>query len=543
MRSAKILPCLLKYANFRKIIIFVFCLFIFVSANFQLYKDWQNTPPGTVYFGATGFFFDYYQFLSWIRDGTKGKILVSCRYIPSHEPPVLVHTFFSLTGFITSFLHLEPYLVYHLFRNLFLATWILSFWILVKIVFAKKLERYLAFFLILASSAFPVMEISQSSLRLSPLISFWKTFYTLEKFAIPPHHLWANTFFLLLIVLIVRNLNKVAISWRQYAMISLVSLAIALSNPGAMTFLLMILGLLFILALLKRKEEDKKYIRIFLVIFLTVAPFFLYYWQVFNRALPWKYYYYGEKVGRYNVGIGQYIGSLGPLFLTALMSFLYLKKFRYQEKILASWLILPIVMFPFVGRQLPFAMSRLFALTLFIPSSLLTIYFFTQFKTQSVEETLARWMMVVFLVVSLSLGFVYSFGDVYGQKFVNYYNVFLPKELLEAIDYLKQNSHSFSTVLAGENISNLIPAFANNHVVLGRQDAYANYEDVEKKVGEIYLRQITDEEIFKRLRSWNVQYLIFGLDQVGYEEFLKKGTIPQLRQVYKAGNISVVEVL
>lgn len=528
--------------NFRKIIIFVFCLFIFVSANFQLYKDWQNTPPGTTYFGATGFFSDYYQFLSWIKDGERGKILVSSRYIPSSEQPILIHIFFPIIGYLGSFMQLKPYVIYHLVRNIFLAAWILAIFSLVKIFVADK-RQPLAFFLILASSSFPLIEISKTSLQLLPMIDFWRTFYTLEKFNIPPHHLWANTFFLILIVLIVRNLNKVAISWRQYAMISLVSLAIILSNPGAMTFLLMIAGSLFVLAAVRRGEEEKRYIKIFAIILLSAAPFFLYYWQVFNHAIPWKYYYYGEKVGRYNVGIGQYIGSLGPLFLTALMSFLYLKKFRYQEKILASWLILPIVMFPFVGRQLPFAMSRLFALNLFIPSSLLTIYFFTQFKAQSVTKTVARCAIVVFLVVSLSLGFIYSFGDVYGQKFVNCYNVFLPKELLEVIDYLKQNSRSFSTVLAGENISNLIPAFANNHVVLGRQDAYANYEDVKKKVGEIYLRQITDREIANRLASWNVQYLIFGLDQAGYEEFLKKGEVDFIKKAFTAGNIVVAEVL
>jgi hypothetical protein len=308
-----------------------------------------------------------------------------------------------------------------------------------------------------------------------------------------------------------------------------------------------------------------------LVIIISTLPVFLYNFNIFQNGNPWKYYYLGEKVGRYDVSFVTYILSLGPLFLVGLLSFFYLPRFRLGEKILGIWLILPPLMFPYVGRLLPFSMSRLFALNVYIPAALLTAYFLeritagpaarvshsslqnhpdvrrgsrpVKLDVGSPSSRHPLLIISVFIVISLSLGFIFSIKDVFELKFANYYNVFLPNDLTLAVEYIKTHTRPNSTVLAGGNISNLIPAFTNNHVVLGREDAYPSYQEMKDKVSQIYFRTIEDGQILERLKEWRVQYMIFGIDNIGYNEFIKKGKIAGIEEVFHAGNVVVAEVL
>ena len=76
----------------------------------------------------------------------------------------------------------------------------------------------------------------------------------------------------------------------------------------------------------------------------------------------------------------------------------------------------------------------------------------------------------------------------------------------------------------------------------GRKDAYADYNAVTNQVHDIYLRRIDDNKILDRLKQWRVQYVIFGIDHVGYGNFLGKGEIQGLKKVFEEGDIVLVEV-
>lgn len=517
----------------KKILIVVFILFILIAANFQVIRNVAVAPQDTFYTGAMGFFFDYYQFLSWMRDGENGTLLLSSRYIPARESGVLLHPLFPLLGGIGKLVQLPSYLMYHLARNVFLLAWIGSMASLCIVFSKKKRERIALFFLILFASSFP-------SITLSPIIPFWQTFYTLEKFIIPPHHLLANTLFLIIIVFLASKLSFARkLNFFEGLFLSLCSIILFLVNPGSATFLLFLFIIVFAVWWSDSRNLTPSIPGILL---FSVLPFALYNFVIFQTKIPWKYYYEGEAVGRYMVTFFEYLLSLGPLFFIALFSFFYLRKFRLLEKISAIWLILPPLLFPFVGRQIPFSMSRLFALNLFIPASLLTVFFLQNFKPQDRWNRLGKRILIFLLSLSLALGFSYSLKNVFSYQLPFYYNIFLPKDLLTSIEFIQNNTNSSHTILAGQNISSLLPAFTDARVVLGRLDAYPDYEKVKSEADDIYFRRIADNQILIRLKTWHVKYILFGLDHIGYDTFLGKGEIEGIEEVWRSGNIVIAEV-
>lgn len=518
----------------RKIPVAVFILFILLAANFQVVRNAVVAPKETFYTGAMGFFSDYYQFLSWMRDGENGQLFLSSRYIPSQEKAVLLHPLFPLLGAAGKVMHLPGILMYHLARNVFLLTWIGTIASLCIVFSKKKRERIALFSLILLASGFP-------SLTLSPIIPFWETFYTLEKFIIPPHHLAANTLFLLLVISIcfaskLRFPGKR--SFFEGLFLSLCSIILFLVNPAAAGFLLFLLMIVFI----RLSDCRNSTLLIPAILFFSVLPFAIYNFVIFRSAIPWRYYYEGEATGRYMVTFFEYLLSLGPLFFTALFSFFYGRKFRLLEKMCAVWLILPPLLFPFAGRQIPFSMSRLFALNLFIPGAVLTVFFLQNYKALNIWRRWGKGILILFLSVSLAFGFSYSLKNVFFSRLPFYYNIFLPKDLLTSIEFIKNNTNSSHTVIAGQNISSLIPAFTPARAVLGRLDAYPDYEKVKSEVDDIYFRRIPDNQILIRLKTWHVKYILFGLDHISYEAFAGKGKIEGVDEVGRSGDIVIAEV-
>lgn len=151
-------------------------------------------------------------------------------------------------------------------------------------------------------------------------------------------------------------------------------------------------------------------------------------------------------------------------------------------------------------------------------------------------------MLILFLSVSLALGFFSSLENVFFTHPPFYYNIFLPNDLLRSIEFIEKHTTSSHGVLAGQNISSLLPAFTNARVLLGRLDAYPDYEKVKSEVDDIYFRRIPDTQILLRLKTWHVKYILFGLDHIGYETFVGKGKIEGIDEVFESGDIVIAEV-
>ena len=308
-----------------------FILLVFFLLDYPLIKSYVKPPAGSRFYGATGYYFDYYQFLSWMRDGWNGKILIRSKYIPEIEKQVLFQPLFPTLGMLSRLVNLPIDITYHLGRNVFILTWILSIWYLIKTILDSSKSRKLALLLMLFSSSFPYVSKTYGAIKLLPIIDFWQSFYTLQKFMIPLHHGLANTLFNCLLILLMRlplrqlaDRNDGRGETRIIVKIVVVSIIIMLVNPALMTFMLAVLG---IVSVCLRKGSPYKE---FIIIFLSVLPLMLYNFYLFNYGNPWQYYYYGEKVGRYLVSYISYLASLGPLLLTAGLSFVYIRKFRFN---------------------------------------------------------------------------------------------------------------------------------------------------------------------------------------------------------------------
>ncbi|MBI4065036.1 hypothetical protein HY409_01535, partial [Candidatus Gottesmanbacteria bacterium] len=170
--------------------VFGVVIFVFFVTFFPIFSAIWRAPADTTYVYAYGFTPDYYQFISWIRDGMNGT-LISPRYIPTPYPSVFIHPFFTMLGFAGKLIHTNPFLIYLMSRFFALAIFLYTFFLLVKTCRFPPFYRIIAFlFLVTATGFFRLIPDGGSYRLLDPLLGFTNT-NVLGKFTEPPHHILA----------------------------------------------------------------------------------------------------------------------------------------------------------------------------------------------------------------------------------------------------------------------------------------------------------------------------------------------------------------
>lgn len=111
------------------------------------------TPPNTTYTLAGGFFFDYYQYVSWIKSGLLGTILLINRYTEEPHAAALFNPWFLIAGFVSRPFSLSPFTVYFLFRLTSAIIFITILFQLIRTVLPKWPQQLLAIVLLITSGS------------------------------------------------------------------------------------------------------------------------------------------------------------------------------------------------------------------------------------------------------------------------------------------------------------------------------------------------------------------------------------------------------
>ena len=240
----------------------------------------------------------------------------------------------------------------------------------------------------------------------------------------------------------------------------------------------------------------------------------VYIFYISRSGFPWSGYNKVAVKFTFSFKLWEYLLSLGPFFILMVIGLkVMFKKLTFLSLILLGWAIFPILGIPLFRFFLPQLGDVYFLETAtYIPIGILAgfgaMYLETIFtKHQKIISTL---ILVAILLYSL-VPFYFSLTNEPLQFTKNFYNIYVPNDIMKAFKWLDKNSPDKSVVLAGGFIGNLIPAFTHDKVVYGHP---ANTYASTKKKEDAYLvfspKNETDRPAI--LKKYSVSYIFYSRD-------------------------------
>ena len=482
------------------------CIFIIMALGLiPLFNNqFKIAPKNTTYTYAHIYMFDFYQYLSWMKDGADGKLLITSRYSPETFSRNPVYLFYPALGFTTGKLGLPIFVGYTTARIFLAMAKLLMLYFFIAEIFKESKFRKTAFLIALflppLYHLFPLAMLFPQIASIDPIN---RTFFL-------PHDLLVTTLFLAGSVFFSRFLKEK--KGTKNLIVSLICFIVAsLANPSMMAIFYLFLGVALGFYLLQKPEK-----RVFLgsLALLVCFPIFLYYQHLFENTLPLSWMYSQQKTMVLNINYWGYLRSLGPVIFLVPFALIYaIKKHDFLTNLVLSWAAIPFILFPLLGRSIPVSQERLFEMSHFIPLSILgTIGFFEAVKTIKIKKEKKKKLLTtltIFTFIGFSVPYFFASEKFYLNMFKGpYVNIYIPNSTLEAFSWLDTNTPDESVVAAPYFTANMLPAFTHNKVLFGHD--FTTYQSSQRlaETEEIFKAETPKERVFNILKANKVSYLL-----------------------------------
>ena len=460
-----------------------------------LYQQFKVTPPNTFFTFAHNYIPDYYQYLSWMKDGADGKILITSRYSADIFIRHPVYLFYSVLGWLTG--RFTPIMAFGYTAAricLGLLRLLVIYWF-IGLFFKTTSGRVLAFFLALFLP--PFYNLRPWSLILPNLTSvdiLQRTFFLPHDTAVTILLLMGAVFFHLFL----QNTQPLILSVIFFLIASI-------ANPAMVMFFLIFFITGSGLTFLQKVDLRKKIFWGNLIILITSGLVLSYYQNLFATALPFSWFYNQQKLVRLTDYKGFWL-LMGPAGILGLLGMLgQLKQKDFLANLVIAWAIIPFLIFPLLGKILPLSQERIFEMSIFLPLAILSAQTIGNLKGK------IKLVLVALLLICFSLPYLYlSIKNQIKSFTYPYFNVYVPQPTLEAFFWLDQNTPDESVVLSSYYTANMIPAFTHNKVFFGHD--FVTYQAAErlKDLAYIFDAQSEPLKIAEILRQHRVQYLLLS---------------------------------
>lgn len=480
--------------NETTIIIFFSLLAFLLSCLSVIIDIFFHAPPNTVYSFAHNYMPDYYQYLSWMKDGAEGKLLITSRYSAVNFVPKPVYLFYPLLGFISQKIGLPLILGYTFGRFFWAGVRFLAIYFLIFKLIKKPTARILTFFLCLFlppfyrifSGQLPFQHISiLDPIARNLFIPHDSATITLIIFSAIFFNSWLNQkkFFLLLISAFFLTVASVF-------------------NPAITSLFLLFFatgGFLFFL-------KTKKFFPLFLggaVLAVFSLPVLFYYQKIFATTLPFSWMFHRQKIVVI-LDFKKYLLAFSPFLILAFWGFIKsLGAKDFLTNFLLGWTIVPFVLVFLLGKTLPLSQERLFEISHFLPLAILGG------KTLSFGEKKKLKFVLGGIFLFILPYFVFDLKWHINQFSSPYFNIYLPQSTLHAFDWLDKNTPPNSVVAAGYYTANMLPAFSHNRVFFGHDFTTYRAEEKRRELELLFSPQTPEEKIKEILQKNKVNYWLF----------------------------------
>lgn len=503
--------------------IIVVCLVSFlavVASLFQLFVYIAQTLAGFLYPLVHNYEPDYYWYLSLIRQGWDGSLLVTSRYTPEFFKPQLVNTFFPFLGMIGRVVGATPMLMYTLARVFFGSTLLIAGFFLALKLFKDKKDRWMAFLFMMFGAPFWYRDGGV----VKQVGEFWTGFDPLMRIPWLPHHLAANTFLIVTLISWI-PFQKVKTSVRPAVLIFISAVITAWLNPASGMVLVFIAAGMMVFSLVSRARDARA-----LIGFLTIGmggtiPLLILYFLT-NSVFPWTAFRDWERFVAYPVDAVRFMEILGLSGVAATLSLpIALNRKSFPWTMIVLWFLFPFIGLGVLQSVLPLSNGRYLQGAAYIPAALLcSLGIITAYHSLVKKGMYRKWMMPVAVIAFVLLtapSFWSSIDRQLGYVGTNRYNplVYVPNTSVDAFTWLNLHAKKDAVALAPLPVMTIIPALTSLRVVAGHPTFTLNPADKERDVTTFYY--FSDIGLASRiLKNYSVKYVWIERTHPASDSFL-----------------------
>lgn len=499
-----------------------------------------QTPQETVYTYGYNFYPDYFQFVSWMRDGGEGNLALTSRFTPEVFSRKFGHTFFAVLGSISSFFSVDYFFSFTFSRLLLGFLRLISIYFLICLICKQKILRVIAFLSVIFLPSFYQIAQEAGIYEVRYFLPGITNFDSLRRLTFLPHHMFATILMILGIILYGKALQR---SDLRFSVGAAVFLFIAcLVNPATILSMGSTLLFSFILMNILRFRSKRVLFFNFMIVFSGIFLAILYLKFYLFTVFPWDIFYTNDTA-KIQWPFLHYIGALGWVFPLGILGIIFGKKYYHSSFyiLLLGWAFAPIIGV-FLSMYVPqISMFRLFQAQQGIPLGILSgigLYgLFERFRS----HVLMSVLFFIILVFSLPY-YVTSFQEQIGDAHLNNYFLYLPTDSFEAFRFLDLNTKSESVVLAGYYSGQMLPAFSHNRVLVGHVDGTYEYTKKLDFMTKFYSGNYSFSEMDDLIKKNNISYFYFGSDTPAPEATSLKN-YHNVKLVYKNKNNYIYQVI
>ncbi len=506
-----------------------FVLFSFVPTFYELLRA-SDLHEDRSFELVHNYYTDYNFYLSRIRQGIEGNLLVQEKYTSEPHPGSLFQIVYLAMGWVGNFLTVpwdRPGDIYHVARFVF------AFAVLALIAeFAKetlgKLTSarwaFLGFLLAVTASTWPKLVQVSGVWRFGGYMPWFTVMDSLQRITFLPHLLIGQA--IMMFLLMAMASRQTLARTGNWVFLGLLALALSIIYPPGLVVVAVASGYLWIL--------DK----IFwprLVIGLISVPGLVYMLYMFT-VYPWKRLVEFDMLNPVAFNLWEYILAVGPVLPLGLMG-LVVALFKKETKLnsVIAWIFSFFTLFigfHFIPQQHPLRFSETLP---HVPLAILTAYLLWNVSTLGKFGKIAA-KIIAALVIIVGVGIMYS-SWLWQRDFTNHkliatkplvpygsYVMYPLNDFIAGMTYLRGVTPRDSVVLSMQTTGNYIPVYAGNTVYFGHANT-VKYEEKKVLVESFFGGTMKAADAARWIRGAGIAYVFFG---------------PQEREV---GNIRALETV
>ncbi len=532
-------------------------LFFVVFSLWPTVYEWRNryrVRPVRAFELVHNFYTDYNFYLSRIRQGREGGLLVREKYTSEPHAGSLVQIFYLLIGRAAAWNRVpwprmgDAYQAARIVLSFSLAGLI---WWFVRSLVKGFHRQIISFVVVMTAGTWPILVKVGAGWRLGGYMPWWSVMDSLQRITFVPHILAGQLF----IVFLVGILSRPDIIRRpgNPVFLGLLALILGLVFPPGLVFVWTVLaGLSVIEVLLFRQHRAASgqagYIRAILIprlwVILLSAPA-LAYLQLTLAVYPWKRLIDYALLGLTPFNSIEYAKAVGPVLPLGIAGLVLAWK-RRDETLkpavawVAAWLFLMIV-FQFIPQESPLRFTEMAP---HIPLGILSAYvlfWLTQsgFRFRGFLRSALRLTAHVLLIALVLSGLLTMYSSWLWQRdFIDHkmaadyplvptgsYVMYPLRDMLDAMIFIQDHTSREEVILSGKTSGNYLPVYSGNTVYIGHAGT-VNLEEKERQVQAFFSATMSQSAAREWLARRGLRYILFGPEE------REIGGVSELRQAY-----------
>lgn len=440
-------------------------LCIVLLSLFQTWEFFRQTPADRIYPLVNGYMPDYYWYLSLMRQGWDGSLLVTTRFTPEAFAPQLVNTLFPILGMTARALNIWLPAMYLVARIVFGMIALLAPYLLARRLFVGWRDRIIAMAMVFLSV--PLWFREGNILRTYG--DFWAGLDPIVRLSFLPHHLLANA----LVVVTFLLWSRYCQTRKAGALFGSIAAAAAAvwSNPASGGAILMAAG--FASLLRGNSMRLGKLAGLALLVVAVAIPLgFLYRLQ--STVFPWTAFRDWERYNMYPISPVALLGMLGPSSLFALIAVGHVLRTRaILWHLIVGWFLYPFIGTVILSKLLFVSNARFIQVAPHVPTAILGFLGVLVVVGYLRRLGIPLWVATTALVALFAIATVPSYMASVDQQMRSVRRdrgsllMYVPKGVVEAVEWLDAHTTSDDIVVAPGWVSTIVPAFTSARTLLG----------------------------------------------------------------------------